>query len=278
MQRDRLAEFLRSRRAALQPEDVGLPRGSRRRTGGLRREEVAALSAMSTDYYSRIEQRRGPQPSEQMLTAIARALRLTAQERDHLLRLGGYAVGFRINPSRRLIRAWSESSRTCPATRPPSWSATWETLRQTPLARELLGDGLAHDGLSASLHYRWFDDLGVREIHPVEDHAALGRELAADLQRVYTRDGDRSRAGEIVRALLARSPEFAGLWREHPVAGPSCARKRIRHPEAGLLELHCQTLVDPDQSQSLLVSPQHPAQKTLTGSVRLVCTGGQIKG
>lgn len=262
MQRARLAEFLRTRRAALQPEDVGLPRGSRRRTGGLRREEVAALSAMSTDYYSRIEQQRGPQPSEQMLTAIARALRLTTEERDHLLRLGGYAVGFRLNLSRDVNPGMERIFENLPGDAAALVvTDLGETLRQTPLARELLGDGLAYDGLSASLHFRWFDDPAVREIHPVEDHATVGRELAADLQRVYTRDGERSRAGEIVRALSARSAEFADLWREHPVAGPSCARKRFRHPEAGLLELHCQILVDPDQTQSLLVYTATPGSE-----------------
>jgi len=88
--RAELADFLRTRREALQPEDVGMPRGARRRTGGLRREEVAALSGMSADYYSRIEQQRGPHPSEQMLGALARGLRLSLDERDHLFQLGGY--------------------------------------------------------------------------------------------------------------------------------------------------------------------------------------------
>ncbi|WP_066375788.1 helix-turn-helix transcriptional regulator [Herbidospora mongoliensis] len=270
MQRARLAEFLRSRRAAVQPEDVGLPRGSRRRTGGLRREEVAALSAMSTDYYSRIEQQRGPQPSEQMLAAIARALRLTDQERDHLFRLGGYAVPLRIKPSKQVNPGMERIFDNLPDDAAALVvSDLGETLRQTPLARELLGDGLAHDGLSASLHYRWFADPAVRGIHPDDDHATHSRELAADLHRIYTRDGDRSRAGEIVRALLERSPEFAGLWREHPVAGPSCARKRFRHPEAGLLELHCQTLTDPDQSQSLLVYTA-PSGSETAGKLRSI--------
>ena len=86
-----LADFLRSRRTALQPEDVGLPRGQRRRTSGLRREEVAALCHMSADYYSRLEQERGPHPSEQMVAAIAQGLHLTRDERDHLFRLAGHA-------------------------------------------------------------------------------------------------------------------------------------------------------------------------------------------
>lgn len=85
-----LADFLRVRRAALQPEDVGLPRGQRRRTGGLRREEVAALSHMSTDYYSRLERERGPQPSPQMIAAIAQGLHLSREERNHLFLLAGH--------------------------------------------------------------------------------------------------------------------------------------------------------------------------------------------
>ena len=95
--RAQLADFLRTRREALQPEDVGLPRGPRRRTGGLRREEVAALCGMSADYYSRIEQQRGPHPSEQMLAAIARGLHLSLDERDHLFRIAGHAAPRRVH-------------------------------------------------------------------------------------------------------------------------------------------------------------------------------------
>ena len=89
MDRPALAGFLRHRREELRPEDVGLPAGARRRTRGLRREEVAALASMSTDYYTRLEQQRGPQPSEQLLTALARALRLTGDQRDYLFRVAG---------------------------------------------------------------------------------------------------------------------------------------------------------------------------------------------
>lgn len=85
-----MADFLRHRREALRPEDVGLSPGARRRARGLRREEVAALALMSTDYYTRLEQRRGPQPSERMLDSLARALRLTRAERDYLYRVAGH--------------------------------------------------------------------------------------------------------------------------------------------------------------------------------------------
>src|SRR5689334_23912341 len=93
MDRRQLAEFLRSRRARVQPGDAGLPAGGRRRTPGLRREEVARLAGMSVDYYARLEQARGPRPSRQMLGAIARALRLTDDERAHLYYLTGEPPG-----------------------------------------------------------------------------------------------------------------------------------------------------------------------------------------
>lgn len=90
MERKELADFLRRRRALLQPSDVGLPAGTRRRTPGLRRHEIAQLTGMSPDYYIRLEQARGPQPSPQMLAALARALRLSIDERDHLFHLAGH--------------------------------------------------------------------------------------------------------------------------------------------------------------------------------------------
>jgi len=89
MDRQALAVFLRRHRDALQPADAGLPEGPRRRAAGLRREEVAALAIISTDYYTQLEQRRSPQPSEQTLASLARALRLTGDERDYLFRSPG---------------------------------------------------------------------------------------------------------------------------------------------------------------------------------------------
>ncbi|WP_155375146.1 helix-turn-helix transcriptional regulator [Catellatospora vulcania] len=274
MQRDRLAAFLRTRREALQPEDVGLPRGQRRRTGGLRREEVAALSGMSTDYYSRIEQQRGPHPSEQMLAAIARGLRLSLEERDHLFRLGGHAVPRRvlradhINPG--MMRIFDGLGETAARV----VSHLGETLQQTRLAVALLGDETAYTGLARSLHYRWFTDPATRELYHPEDHPVHSRQLAADLHRAFTRDGARSRAGALADALLQGSTEFADLWREHPVPGPYCAAKRIRHPQVGMIELHCQTLLDPDQSQALLVYTATPGSESYDKLQLLSVVGG----
>ncbi|MGS2618836.1 helix-turn-helix transcriptional regulator [Micromonospora sp. LZ34] len=275
MDRAQLAGFLRTRRAALQPEDVGLPRGPRRRTGGLRREEVAALSDMSTDYYTRLEQQRGPHPSEQMLAALARGLRLSLAERDHLFRLAGYATPHRalradhVNPG--MMRILDRLQDT-PA---QVVNQVGETLAQTGPAIALLGDASRHTGLARSAHYRWFTDPAARLVHPAEDHAAHSRLVAAHLHGAYTRDGRGSRAAAVVDALLAGSDEFAELWREHPVQGAYCPPKRFLHPEVGPLELHCQTLVDPDQSQTLLVYTAEPGSESQEKLRLLSVLGGQ---
>ena len=104
MDRPALAAFLVQHRADLRPEDVGLPAGARRRTAGLRREEVALLAAMSVDYYTRLEQRRGPQPSPPLLAALARALRLTDDERDYLFRVAGHPAPDRSSPQGHVAR------------------------------------------------------------------------------------------------------------------------------------------------------------------------------
>ncbi|SNY68894.1 helix-turn-helix transcriptional regulator [Paractinoplanes atraurantiacus] len=258
MDRARLAEYLRTRREALQPEDVGLPRGQRRRTRGLRREEVAVLSDMSIDYYSRLEQPRGPHPSEQMLGAIARGLRLSLEERDHLFELAGYATPRRVadsehvNPGMMRIFDGLQDSAAMVV------SPLGETLLQTRLAVALVGDESIYTGLDRSKHYRWFTDPSTRSLYPRDEWDEQSRLIVADLHASYTRDGQDSRAGAIVDALLAASPSFAALWKGHPVAGPYCGPVRLLHPEVGPLELDCQRLVDPDRSQQLVVYTAKP--------------------
>ncbi|MET8041972.1 helix-turn-helix transcriptional regulator [Micromonospora sp. NPDC005215] len=276
MDRAQFASFLRTRREALQPEDVGLPRGPRRRTGGLRREEVATLSGMSTDYYSRLEQQRGPHPSEQMLAALARGLRLSLAERDHLFQLAGHAIPHRavradhVNPG--MMRILDRMHDT-PA---QVVNHLGETLAQTAPAVALLGDETRHTGLARSAHHRWFTDPAARRLHPAEDHHTQSRLLVASLHASYTRDGRGSRAATLVDDLLARSPEFAQLWREHPVPAGYCPPKRFLHPDVGALELHCQTLVDPDQSQTLLVFTAVPGSKSDEKLRLLSVIGGQL--
>ncbi|GIF20286.1 transcriptional regulator with XRE-family HTH domain [Actinoplanes tereljensis] len=251
MDRARLADYLRTRREALQPEDVGLPRGPRRRTRGLRREEVAVLSDMSIDYYTRLEQPRGPQPSPPMLGALARGMRLSMEERDHLFQLAGYATpartadGEHVNPG--MLRIF-DGLRDAAA---QVVTHVGETLLQTPLHVALMGDAGRYTGLARSFHYRWFTDPASRLIYPLDERDEQSRLIVADLLTAYTRKSTKAQA--IVGDLRARSPEFAALWRQHPVAGTYCGPVRLEHPEVGELELHCQRLIDPDQSQQLVV-------------------------
>ncbi|MET7683648.1 helix-turn-helix transcriptional regulator [Streptomyces sp. NPDC005423] len=267
MDRALLADFLRARREVLQPEDVGLPHGQRRRTGGLRREEVAALAGMSADYYSRIEQRRGPAPSERMLVALARALRLSLSERDHLFVLGGIPALRRIvrddHVGPTMMRIVTGLSNV-PAI---VLSRFGEALLQTRPAVALLGDFTRHSGPSRYPVYRWFTgDPQVRGLYPVEDHSLRGRVFAAEIRDAYTADPT-GKAGEIVAALLEASSEFAEIWRLREVGVTRHQDlKRYLHPELGELELCSEMLVDPEQRQTLLVltaAPGSPSQGKL---------------
>jgi transcriptional regulator with XRE-family HTH domain len=253
MDRSELAEFLRARRDALQPEDVGLPRGGRRRTAGLRREEVAAISGVSSDYYSRIEQRRGPVPSEQILAALAHGLHLTLEERDQLFQLAGHAIPQRTVRGNHINAGMMRALDSLENTPAQVENVLGETLKQTRLAAALLGDETAYTGLERARVYRWFANPAVREMFPAEDHDHHSRALTAHLASAYAKMGKKSPAGVLVTTLREQSTEFARLWDEHPVVGPYCEPKRIQHPELGLLELYGQTLLDPDQFQTLVI-------------------------
>ncbi|MEU1964018.1 helix-turn-helix transcriptional regulator [Micromonospora sediminicola] len=258
MDRAALADFLRRRRETLRPGDVGLPEGARRRAPGLRREEVAALAAMSTDYYTRLEQRRGPQPSPQMLAALARALRLTGDERDYLFRVAGHSPPERTATPTHVAPALLRVLDRLADTPALVLSDLGETLVQNRLAAALLGDRTGHTGLARSGIYRWFTDPSERERYPEDDRERQSRAQVANLRAAYGSMGARSRAGELVRALRAVSPEFAELWERHEVAQRFADHKTLVHPELGPIELDCQVLFTEDQSQALLVFTAPP--------------------
>ena len=258
-----LAGFLRRRRECLQPEDVGLPRGQRRRTDGLRREEVAALCHMSTDYYARLERERGPQPSPQMLASIAQGLHLSLAERDHLFRLAGHnppargAVSEHISPG--MLRVLDRLGDT------PAEVVTelGETLRQNALGVALTGDTTRHTGPARSLGYRWFaDPAGARQLYAPSEHAFLSRLFASGLRATVTLRGPGSRAAHLADLLLPRSEEFRTLWNDHEVGVQPREVKNFVHPQLGALELNCQTLQDPAQSHSLLVYTAAPGTES----------------
>jgi transcriptional regulator with XRE-family HTH domain len=276
MDRAELAEFLRTRRAVLQPEDVGLPRGPRRRTQGLRREEVAALAGMSPDYYARIERGAGPMPSDQMIAAIARALRLSLAERDHLFLLAGHPAPqptlreAHISPG--LLRVLDRLADT-PAQL--MVAGLGETLAQTGPAKALLGDQTRYTGDARSVCYRWFTDPSSREVYVREDHPRHGRTFVAQLREVATRQGPSSPAALLARKLRGISPEFATYWADHEIGLKYLEEKRFVHPEVGRLDLFCQTLLDPERQQALLVFTATPGTESHEKLALLAVLGDQ---
>src|SRR3954447_21853959 len=158
-----LADFLRRRRELLHPADVGLPPGARRRTPGLRREEVAALAGVSTDYYTRLEQARGPHPSASVVAAVARALRCEVDERDHLFHLAGLTppprrAGRHIPPG--LLRLVDHLVDVPVLV----LSDLTEVLWQNRLADALTGPLAPEPGRANNAAWRWFTDPVLREL------------------------------------------------------------------------------------------------------------------
>ncbi|MFJ3029730.1 helix-turn-helix transcriptional regulator [Curtobacterium sp. NPDC087080] len=260
--RPELGAYLRTRREALQPSDVGLPPGQRRRTSGLRREEVAALCHMSADYYARLERGTGPQPSEQMVAAIAQGLHLSPAERDHVFRLAGHrppesgAGSDHVGPG--MMRIFDRLVDT------PAEVVTelGETLLQTPLAAALFGDASQRQGSARSIGWRWFTEPRARNLFPPEDRDATARLYVSSLREVATRRGAGSRAARLADELLQRSDEFRALWDRHEVGLVPGSVKRYDHPEVGRVELHCQVLLDPEQAHVLLVYTAVPGTES----------------
>ena len=237
MDRAELAAFLRHRREALRPGDVGLPAGARRRAHGLRREEVAALAVMSVDYYTRLEQQRGPQPSEQMLAALARALRLTGSERDYLFQTAGHnppasvAAAAHVAPA--LLRVL-DRLRDTPAL---ILSSLGETLVQNRMAEALFGDKSGCTGLARSEIYRWFTDPAERLHYPEDDRDRQSRAQVAGLRAAYSTMGPQlagRRAGAgaaeskpgVRRAVGAARSRQALRRAQDPPPSPNSARSR----------------------------------------------------
>ncbi|MFJ8964811.1 helix-turn-helix domain-containing protein [Lentzea sp. NPDC102401] len=231
-----MADFLRSRRERMAPVGTG-----RRRTPGRRREEVAVAAGVSVDYYSRLEQARGPHPSVSVLNGIARALELDADECAHLFRLAGEAVpeepaSTSIRPAVRLLLDRLRDDLAVVI------SDLGDVLAATPRAELVFGDVVGRNLLRAFF-------LGGESWVPEEDREDVARSHVADLRATLAR---RPAMRPLVDELMA-SPQFARLWAEHDVAVRRSARKRLRHPVAGLLEFDCEVLGAPEHDQRLVI-------------------------
>ncbi|WP_285592941.1 helix-turn-helix transcriptional regulator [Kineosporia sp. NBRC 101731] len=253
MQRDELADFLRRRREAISPGEVGLATGPRRRTAGLRREEVAMLAGMSVDYVVRLEQGRSSQPSLQLLGSLGRALRLTDDERDHLFHLAGHqppasegaAQLARAGLVRMLDLLEGASAMVI--------SDLGQVLAQNRMSLLLAGHLMNETGDNRYLVYRWFTHPDAWGVHPPEDREHHARQMIADLRAVFGRRAGDPEVVRLVGRLQASSAEFRRYWAEHEVKVRRADRKTLIHPQVGPLLMDCETLMTPDLRQHLVV-------------------------
>ncbi|TDD01967.1 XRE family transcriptional regulator [Nonomuraea deserti] len=269
MNRDNLlGQFLRARRELLRPEDLGLPHGARRRVAGLRREEVAQLAGVSTDYYVRLEQGRERHPSAQVVDALARALALEEDAAAHLHRLAGPSAGRRpalrreqVSPHLlRMMQAW------------PHTPAVVLGHCLTVLAGNSLGKALfsghAH---SDDLVRLVFLDGDARQFYPDWDRVAAN--TVAGLRAVAGTDPDDPQLIEVVGELSLKSEAFRTLWARHDIRQKTHETKRFRHPLVGELTLHYESLtVNGAPGQQLVVYQADPGSAseealTLLGSL-----------
>jgi transcriptional regulator with XRE-family HTH domain len=269
IRRSELAAFLRRRRAGLRPGDVGLPRGGRRRTPGLRRQEVAELAGMSVDYYIRLEQARGPHPSEQILAALSRALMLTRDERDYLFRIAGASPPPTAGPSREVTPATQHLLASLADTPAYVLDAKYDVLAWNQLATCFIGDLAQYPEADRNM-LRWiFRQPGQDVLWDDVDRIAFARLSVADLRAAYARyPGDRS-IEDLVTELLGTSPRFAAMWAAHEVEVRRPIHKRVSHPEVGPLEFDCHVLHIPDSDQRLVIYSAEPGSPNAQAFRRL---------
>jgi transcriptional regulator with XRE-family HTH domain len=274
LNRAELAAFLRTRRARLQPREAGLPDGQRRRTPGLRRQEVAQLASLSVDYYIRLEQARGPRPSRPVLAALARALMLNGDEREYLFRVAGEEPSPVPAPSLAVPAGIRHLIDMLPETPAYVVSARYDILAWNRLATFFVGDlsGFAADDRNM---VRWMFARPADDSYWDDEHAlAFTRSVVADLRAAYARyPGDRSIAA-LTGELLALSPRFAAMWAEHEVGGRHPALKRVDHPLAGPIEFECQVLHIADTDQRLITYVAAPGSATAAAFRRLAAPAG----
>jgi transcriptional regulator with XRE-family HTH domain len=270
--RHELADFLRRRREALSPAMVGVRAGGRRRTPGLRRDEVARLANMSTNYYERLEQGRGPQPSAGILAGLADALLLSPDERDYLYRLAGHATPPAprtddvVDPE--LLFVMRALAPTSPAFITDDLATV---VAQNELHVTLFGRLAGLPGWEGNQIWRWFTSPRWRLLMgPPTQHEEISRAFVANLRAsVAERDHDAA-ALALVADVRAASAEFSRMWEEHLVRAPNCATMTVPDHRVGRLEFDCAVVMSPRSRQRLATLEAVPGTATRQRLARLV--------
>ncbi|MFH8527523.1 helix-turn-helix transcriptional regulator [Streptomyces tendae] len=266
MDRIELARVIKAARARIAPEDVGLPAGTRRRVAGLRREEVAQLAGLSVEYVVRLEQGRGPQPSDQVLTALTRALRLERDECEQVFRLAGSSpplpgrIEMSIRPS---VLRLLERLRDLPAL---VLSAKGDVLAQNSMACALLGDFMRWPTEERNIVWQRFLGSGVTHVSSPEEVETTAQQYVGWLRTARSRYPDDPDLRSLIENLLNRSEQFWSMWEEGRSTTSRSMRKTIEHPDLGTLSLDCDTLLLPDTEQTMIVfsaAPNSPGEAAL---------------
>lgn len=258
---DELAACLRTWRDRLSPADAGLPAGQNRRAPGLRREEVAALAGLSVDYLARLEQGRAANPSPSVLAPLARALRLSDAERDHLFRVAGHAepgtgrMRRHVTPG---VQRVLDRLADVPAI---VVDAAGDLILWTPPAGALIGDPSTWTGHQRNVAWRHFSGCNDRVVRTPEQRYETEVAMAADLHAAVARYPEDGRLLELVADLRAMSSCFAKLWDERPVASTPSRRKTFRHPEVGDVTVDCDHLHVENSDLKLIVYTAPPGSE-----------------
>ncbi|MET9905104.1 helix-turn-helix transcriptional regulator [Streptomyces sp. NPDC006446] len=229
-------------RDRVSPEAAGLPGGGNRRAAGLRREELALLAGISVDYVTRLEQGRAAHPSEQVVEALGRALRLSGAEREHLFQMAGL-----VPPGRGMVPAHITPGvhrllDRLNGTPVAVYDAAWTLLLANPLYAALLGDPSGWRGNERNGVWRNFVGPGSRVRHTPRERRAFEATLAADLRATASRYPTDRRLMQLIEELCANSVRFAELWDSGTVGRHDASRKIIDHPQVGAVTLDCDVL------------------------------------
>ncbi|USX55582.1 helix-turn-helix transcriptional regulator [Lentzea sp. HUAS12] len=274
MDKQQLGTFLRTRRERLLPSDVGLPSGPRRRTSGLRREEVAVLAHISTEYYIRLEQGRAPRPSTEVLAGIAQALRLTDAESDHLHVLAGTAPS-RTGRHRRDVRpSILALLDRLPQTAGFVTSAAFEVLACNDLAAALMEDFRELGPQERNLARRAFLHP-VPELYGVSDAAEFRHHVVMHLRAALARYPSDPVVSGLVDELREGSADFARLWERHDVHAAPTLTKTFRHPVVGEITVDCDSLALTDRDQHLVLYSAPPGSRDAEALALLNVLGAQ---
>ncbi|MCT9079605.1 helix-turn-helix transcriptional regulator [Streptomyces fulvoviolaceus] len=253
-----LGQALRRWRDRVPPQTAGLPAGGHRRAAGLRREELALLAGISVDYVTRLEQGRAANPSGQVVEALARALRLSGDERAHLFRLAGLAPPGPETVPRYLTPSVQRMLDRLVDTPVGVTDAAMTLLVANSMYAALMGDPSGRRGFERNGVWRNFMGAPTRVRHTLQETRAFEAGMVSELRTTAARYPADRQLRRLIAELRAGSARFAELWDAGVVGRLEASRKTIEHPQVGLLTLDCDLLRVEGNDLHILVYSAEP--------------------